>query len=1078
MRQAMLPVGYLLIMLMGLARGQDWPTYMHDNARSGVTEMSLDLPLKPAWTFKPLQAPSPAWPGPAKQDFFHYHYDLRPLETYDHAFPTTAAGGMVCFGSSSQDKIYALDAAQGRVRWTYFTEGPVRFAPTLSEGRVYAGSDDGCVYCLSGENGTLVWKKRIAPEERMVPGNGRMISLWPIRTGLVVDAGTVYCTAGLFPEDGTYLAALDARTGTLKYRQKILVSPQGYMLASAQRLYLPTGRTNPAIFTRAEGRAEGTIPSAGGAYALLIEDVLVSGPGRGPKELQAGDVRTKDSIATFGGLRMVVSGGMAYLQSERQVSAFERGRYLELSRQRTALQRQREAMKKSMGKKPKPEAEEAVRQIEDLNAQIGKLDAGMKACYLWTTGCGYPYAMILAGKTLFVGGDGEVAAVEVENGHIVWTGRVEGKALGLSIAQGSLLVSTDSGYIHCFRHAVDGESRMVAEQTRPIPPASDELAKRYGEAADHILREIPSTKGYCLVLDGGMGRLACELAQRSELKIVAVDTDAGRAEEARRLLDAAGLYGRIAVHHIAGDRLPFTSYFADVVVMEGMLYGRHYPGNPTELLRVLRPCGGVLILGAPVDADGDGRMQKWGQVAGAQWQVATRGDLVWGSFRRGSLAGAGEWTHQYAEPGNSACSGDKLIRGRCAVQWFGAPGPREMIDRHHRNVAPLYKDGRLFVPGDCVVFALDAYNGTILWRIDVPDSRRLGSFLDAGSMAVDEQALYLAAEDRCRSFDVRSGQPKTTYAMPQPVRGVWHKWGYVAHAGTILFGSGCKKGASYTETSYQGDVALWNRGMKLVTSDYLFAKDKRDDSLLWTYQDGVILNNTITAAGSRIFFVQTHSPEALSDKLGRLPVKALFAGGDQYLVGLDQKTGKTILKKKIDVSHFEEPVFLSYAQGVLLLSGSRYDGKCVRYYFDAYDAESAAELWHADHDSELASDGEHGEYNRQPTIIGEVVYAWPYAYGLHEGKKVEDWKFDRRGHGCGGVSASAQCLFWRGANPWMYDLGPQGGPIRLNSVSRPGCWINMIPAGGLVLIPEASSGCTCGFSIQASLAYIPQTALE
>jgi outer membrane protein assembly factor BamB len=387
------------------------------------------------------------------------------------------------------------------------------------------------------------------------------------------------------------------------------------------------------------------------------------------------------------------------------------------------------------------------------------------------------------------------------------------------------------------------------------------------------------------------------LSQRSELKIVAVDMDAGRAEEARRLIDAAGLYGQIAVHHVAGDRLPFTSYFADTVVSDGMLYGRRYPGNPKELLRVLRPCGGVLALGAPVDGDADGRMKKWGQAVGSQWQVAARGDLVWGSFRRGSLAGAGEWTHQYAEPGNSACSGDRLIQGRPTVQWFGEPGPREMIDRHHRNIAPLYKDGRLFVPGDCVVFAVDAYNGTILWRVEVPNSRRLGSFLDAGSMAVDEHVLYLAAADRCRSFDVRSGQPQIAYTMPQPIRGASHEWGYVAHAGAMLLGSGCKKDASYTETSYQGDVALWERGMKLVTSDYLFAKDKRDDALLWTYQDGVILNNTITAAGSRIFFVETHSPAALSDKLGRLPVKTLFAGGDQYLVGLDQETGKTILKK-------------------------------------------------------------------------------------------------------------------------------------------------------------------------------------
>lgn len=1069
-----------LIMLSSMTFGQDWPTYMHDNSRSGVTQMQLELPLKQVWTFQPLHAPSPAWPAPARQDFFHYHYDLRSLETYDHVFHATAAGGIVCFGSSSQDKVYALDAETGAVRWTYFAAGPVRFAPTLWDGRVYVGSDDGCVYCLSAESGSLVWKRRIAPDERMVPGNGRLISLWPVRTGLVVDDGTVYCTAGLFPEDGTYLAALDARTGDTKYRQRIQVLPQGYIVASPRRLYVPTGRTNPAILSRLDGRVEGQVASAGGAYAVLMEDVLVSGPGRGPKELQAGDVQTKETIATFGGLRMVVSGSVAYMQSERQLAAFDRGRYLVLSRERAQLQRKREALKKSLAKMPKnqPEAQQTQSQIESLNVEIGRLDAGMKTCYLWTAERAYPYSMIMAGKTLFVGGDNEVAAVECEKGDIVWTGRVEGKAFGLSVAQGMLYVSTDAGQIHCFRHVGDTKPKIIAEETRPDPWPQDGLSQRYREAVDCVLREVPSAKGYCLVLDSGAGRLACELARRSEFKIVAIGADAEQVEAARRLVDAAGLYDRVAIHHVAGDRLPFTSYFANVVVSDGMLRGERYPGNPNELLRVLRPCGGVLILGAPAGADAEARMQKWGQASWPQWHVAARNGLMWGSLRRDRLEGSGEWTHQYAEPGNSACSGDRLIKGRPTVQWFGEPGPRQMIDRHHRNIAPLCKDGRLFVPGDCVVFAVDAYNGTILWRADVPGSRRLGAFLDAGSMAVDDRVLYLAADDKCHTFDVGSGRPQTVFTMPQPISDEPHEWGYVAHAGPVLFGSGSKEGARYTETSYDGDAVLWHRGMKLVTSDYVFAKDKRDDSLLWTYRDGIILNNTITVAASKVFFVETHSFEALADKLGRMPVTTLFAGGDQYLVGLEQKTGRTVFKKKIDVSHFEEPVYLGYGQGVLLLSGSRLDDKCVRYYFDAYDVETAAELWHADHDSGLAIDGGHGEYNRQPTIVGEVVYAWPYAYALRTGKRIEDWKFDRRGNGCGGVSASAQCLFWRGANPWMYDLGPQGGPIRFNTVSRPGCWINMIPAGGLVLIPEASSGCTCGFSMQASLAYIPESALE
>jgi hypothetical protein len=209
-----------------------------------------------------------------------------------------------------------------------------------------------------------------------------------------------------------------------------------------------------------------------------------------------------------------------------------------------------------------------------------------------------------------------------------------------------------------------------------------------------------------------------------------------------------------------------------------------------------------------------------------------------------------------------------------------------------------------------------------------------------------------------------------------------------------------------------------------------------------------------------------------------MPVKTLFAGSDQYLVALDRKSGEAVFKQKLDVSHFEEPVYLNFGQGVLLLSGSRMIDKSIRYYYDAFDAENGRELWHADHDSELRIDGGHGEYNRHPTIVGGIAYAWPYAYLLRTGERIESWKFDRRGHGCGGISASAHCLFWRGGNPWMYDLGPQGGPARLNSVSRPGCWLNMIPAGGMLLIPEASSGCTCGFPLQTSLAYIPESSLQ
>jgi len=1068
---------YLVILVNpGATQAEDWPAFMHDNQRSGVTSERLELPLSESWVFKSAHRPQPAWPLPAEHDFWHRHYNLRATVTYDRAFHVVSTGDMLFFGSSADDKVYALDAQTGRERWTFFTEGPVRLAPSISGNKVYVGSDDGYVYCLSRDNGALIWKYRVADPERMIPGNERIISMWPIRTGILIDEGNLYSAAGLFPNQGTFLFELNAEDGSVKWKQKVNVSPQGYMLASDKQLYVPTGRTNPAIFARADGSLLGQLPSAGGTFALLAENVLVTGPGRGSKELNASDVDTEYKIATFGGLRMLVNGSTAYMLAEKKLSAFNRGLYLDLSRERNKLSERSNRLKKQLRRvgKNTDEAKQLGKELRNITTQISELSKKMKDCYLWTVECEYPHSMIMAGDVLFLGGENKIAAFKAENGKVIWTTPVDGKAFGLSAANGGLYVSTDKGQIHCFRSGVKDSTKVITAKTQANPYPQDYLMKLYAEAAELIAEQTGVTKGYCLVLDCGRGRLAYELARRTDLKIVGVEKDPGRVTAARNAIDKAGLYGRVAVHHKDSATLPYTKYFANLVISDQTLRTGKLPSSAEEVFRMLRPYGGVVALVLPGNKFNRKELEKWGRPFLADWKVHNTGEIVLAWTKRKELEGAGEWTHTYAEPGNTACSEDTIIKGDMAVQWFGRPGPRYMIDRHHRNVPPLFKNGRLFAPGDCVVFAIDAYNGTIEWKIDIPNSRRLGAFLDCGSMAVDYRFLYVAVEDKCYGFDVRTGRRRITYKMPQLIRSEPREWGYVAYAGNILFGSGRRQGASYTETSYEADDSLWYRDMKVVVSDYLFAMRKARRRLLWKYKGGLILNTTITVGGGRIYFLETNSPKALADKLGRMPVKTLFDGGDQYLVALDTRMGKIIFKEKVDVSNFEEPVYINYAKDILLLSGSRLDGRSIHYYYNAFDGRSGKLLWEANHSTELAIDGAHGEYNRHPTIIEDTVYAWPYTYNLKTGKRIEGWKFDRHGHGCGGISASDRCLFWRGGNPWMYDLGPNGGPRQLNKVSRPGCWINIIPAGGLVLIPESSSGCTCGFPLQTSIAFVPK----
>ena len=136
----------------------DWPTYQHDAERSGITSERVPLPLVPCWVFQPRHAPEPAW-GPPKSGPVEGILEL-PRNRFDDAPQVAVGSGRLYFGSSVDGKVYCLDASTGRVLWTRFTGGPVRLAPMVREGRVYAGSDDGYGYCLDARTGQLVWQFR------------------------------------------------------------------------------------------------------------------------------------------------------------------------------------------------------------------------------------------------------------------------------------------------------------------------------------------------------------------------------------------------------------------------------------------------------------------------------------------------------------------------------------------------------------------------------------------------------------------------------------------------------------------------------------------------------------------------------------------------------------------------------------------------------------------------------------------------------------------------------------------------------------------------------------------------------
>ena len=104
----------------------DWPTFRRDAQRSGITEEALSLPLSESWVFSVRFAPKPAmgrgYPLPT-----NWEGGVEKRRTdFDRADSTVVAGGKVFFGSVGDGKVYCLEAASGKVLWTFPTGGPIR----------------------------------------------------------------------------------------------------------------------------------------------------------------------------------------------------------------------------------------------------------------------------------------------------------------------------------------------------------------------------------------------------------------------------------------------------------------------------------------------------------------------------------------------------------------------------------------------------------------------------------------------------------------------------------------------------------------------------------------------------------------------------------------------------------------------------------------------------------------------------------------------------------------------------------------------------------------------------------------
>jgi len=408
----------------------DWPTFRADNTCSATTKAVVPQSAKLLWRFEPNIKISSSSPPPTAP---------------------VAAGGSV-FTSGPDGIVRALDAASGKLKWKAYTGGAVRMPPTVWEGRVFVGSGDGWVYSFRAGSGRLIWRFRAAPAERKIPVYGALSSTWPAAGGVLVADGVAYVAAGIVNYDGTYVYALDAVTGKVKWQNDTSghlnhqarsgVSLQGHMLLTDGKLYIAGGNAvSPAIYDAKDGKCLND-PSL--VQRITQNNVLLTQSPRGWElSLLAG--------------RVVAYGRPFYAHPDYEVyDATVFGRVF-LTPKRSGrdiawVSNQnnkrvlcydgvdRQALSRSMAKP-----------ANQFLVDWAKLGARDKP--LWSHDCKMSKAVAVCANAVVIAEESKIVAVNVDDGGVLWSHSLPAAPVewGLAIdKEGRAVVTLTDGRILCF----------------------------------------------------------------------------------------------------------------------------------------------------------------------------------------------------------------------------------------------------------------------------------------------------------------------------------------------------------------------------------------------------------------------------------------------------------------------------------------------------------------------------------------------------------------------------------------------------------------------------------------------------
>ena len=997
----------VILCAMGIsaAAGADWPAYRADSRRSGYSSETINGELKLAWSFKSACAPTPAWARNGR---------IR----YDDVFHPIVADDTVYFGDHAEGTLRAIDLKTGKIKWRFVTGGPIRCAPTVWKKTVLLASDDGRLYSLKASDGSVRWSIRPGPTDQLVLGNEYMISKWPVRGAPTVEGDTVYVGAGIWPSDGFFLLAIDADTGKVKWRNddsgrlslrqphgatsKSGPAAQGYLTLSETSIFVPPGRAQPAVFDKATGRF-GHISSndkiGGGAFMAYRDLYTCAGV-----LWDAKNSRKRQSY-----MPMKRTSEWPLIETLPHDAMTPVGVVAAREKQVVSfVWADKNFVHKRKGK------------VTSSGSYHGLASE-------WSAGASGPVgALIVVGDKVLLGLDGAIEMIDRKTHKtIALADKLDGSVGGLAFSNARLIASTTSGRIYCFAPGQSGADAATISQEIKTPVLDEQTLK----TAKSLIKASGVAKGYALDLGCGDGSLTLAMAKVSDLRIIAVEQDTVAFEKARERFIRSGLYGtRITIFNRPLKATGLPNMFANLIFS-----GRSALNGDAlrEAQRIQRPYGGTICTGA-----GD--------------KIAVK--------RRGAIKGAGRWTHQYANPANTLCSDDSTVGGELTMLWY-RDYSLASASRWSRAPAPLSDNGILYQACPNGVIAVDAYNGTEIWRLESKDllTSQSGYYMvRTGSVyCLGDGVLYLRRKAKCLRLDAKTGEQLGTISLPDAKAHDF--WGYLAYSNGIIYGTAANEDHN-TVNPYRKHLPG-----AVTEGKTLFAIDAKTSKLLWRHEPkNHIGNNAVAIDDTHVYVIDRTN--LWTNQKRRLDSESHLSIRSGTLIALDKKTGSVRWTTS-------EGVFGSAA--VVSQPARRV---CVWHEnrLNAFDTDSGKKVYDAQ-----SWYGSQSYQVKPPVIIGDTIYWEKFAFNVRSGKKLE-YEF-LRSYGCGSVSASRSTLFFRSGTIGYADLAvlrARKDRITTKEIHnfggiRPGCYINIVPAGGVVLIPDSSSSCSCSYFNQCWIALQP-----